>query len=394
MKKTLTIVALLAGIFYACDTDDGLSESHNQADKKDENLVNQKSANINNESIIKDGKTYYSGFGYDPTSDICYDLPFSDSDAMQPTTYINEPLVKTIEIIKTHKQLESYVRRSKRSDAYEYALENGGEVDELAKRIRFSENTMTVAARISVKRYKYLASGFPFLVSDAYTMLDQGRINEFVNKYGPMYVDSQTLGGDVYYLYTFSDTSFNSSTVTEFENQIKASIDRLFNVENGTYISPSDRVRITNALISAGSYSSVVGFNPISEVKTVADFEAESERFMNYLNVNPDRAKTISLNLKRYFSLSGNQSVQQALDTAFFNRTQCFIDAMEWVFLRGDLRFIAENTNNESLRADANNAIAQVQANIENSMNCVNSTAPTGSEYSDIKTRYNLEKGL
>lgn len=394
MKKILIQIVTIGTLFLSCTTDDAIMDS---SSKELESYVNQafaKSGSSINNTITKNGKVYYSGFGYDPNSKTCYDLPFGDIDAMQPTTYISEPLVKTIEIIKTYKQLESYVSSGSRSEAYEYAIRNGGIVDEIANKIRFSETTMTVAARVSIKRYKYLASGFPFLTSDAYALLDQGRIEEFVNKYGSMYVDSQTLGGDVYYLYTFSDSSFNSSTISEFESQIKSSIENLFKEGNGTYISPSDRIRISNALRSTGSYSSVPGFVPANEVKTVSEFEAESSRFMDFLSQHPEQAKTVDMNLKRYYSLSGRNGVQEALDTAFFNRTQCFINGVQWALVRGDLKFIAENTMDNTLKIEANTAIAEVETLMQNAINCSNSNPPQGGEYRNIKDRYNIEKGL
>ena len=62
MKKKLTVLAIIGSVFYSCNTDYAIQDSIEPEVGKSEIATKVKSASVNNESIIKNGKTYGKTF--------------------------------------------------------------------------------------------------------------------------------------------------------------------------------------------------------------------------------------------------------------------------------------------------------------------------------------------
>ncbi len=379
MKKTLTLIVCIIATLYSCQKDE-IQESASTISQRD---TDQKSG------IVENGRHYFSGYGQNPIDDTIYPLAFYTSDLYQSTNIPN-PFFVEIEIIKTNKQLEAFVERIIRDRTY---INRNGTFTNYYTRMKqdlvLSEKTITIAARISLQRYKYITDGFPLLNDDAYTLLNQpdGEA-KFLNKYGKMYVDTQTLGGHVYYMYTYTDNNLNSSTITAFERDIKNRVQRLFG-GNGYAMSDQQIQIIDNKRIATGFYTNIEGLSPVI-IKSADDFRYEIERVQNHLTINPHAAATVDIQFKSYADLIDRPMFKDA----FFNESKCYGDIVLWRKELAELEFILNNTNNDNLKIATRNAIEEIKINISSAWNCININTPTGNQYAWIKSSYAQEMGL
>ncbi len=348
--------------------------------------LNIKNSEESNASISIDGNTYYAGFGYNPVVDQSFPMAMYSSDIYE-STHISNPLSVSIKIIKTNKQLEVFVKNGQ-SRVYnnEVFISNGGNINDFENSITISENTTTIVARINIERYKYITDGLPFFNTEAQQLVEDRKISQFINTYGPMYIESQVLGGHVYYFYTYRDSNFESNVVSEYEYKIKSYIQKFFGIHSGLNLTIEERERIENTLLSQGIYSSVPGFEP-RIVRNTTQFENEISRLQSYLNSHPEKASTVQLKLKPYSYMIN----LPALRDVFNEQSKCFLDAEKWKLIQADILFIKNNTTNSILRRDSNIAIEEINVQVQKSENCDDSITPSDQQYNSLKQRYTNE---
>ena len=379
MKNLSYLLLAAVVLFFSCQTENIEVDDQSQATTTDTQA--DKGVKNLNASVSHSGQ--YAGFGYNPVVERTYPLAMDAADVYQ-STHIPNPFSVSIEIIKTNKQLEAFVNKeSSRVQNNQLFVSLGGDPNQLEDRLVLTENTTTVIARINLQRYKYITDGFPLFHNTAYNMLNQNKVSQFLSTYGPMYVESQILGADVYYFYTYRDTNFNSSNVTAYENKIKAHIQRFFGTTGGPTLTPAERQRMQNTLLEQGYYSSVSGFVP-RVVTNTTEFQNEINRLQSYLVSYPSRASTVEMKFRPYSYMMN----VPALRNEFNKKSKCQMDAEKWELLKADMVFIKNNTGNSGLRTDANNAINAINSKISASQSCGSSQTPSGNEYNSLKQRY------
>ena len=256
----------------------------------------------------------------------------------------------------------------------------------IEQKINIGEETISVVARVSVQQYKYLTDGDPFLKAQAQNLIDQGRIGDFIKKYGPTYVESQILGGDVYYVYNYSFGEMSREKRTSFENNISVNVKNIFGIETDRVLTNKEKEEISNSVEKYFVESNIIGFTP-TFINNVSQLNAEVNRIQNYLAANPVNAAAMEMELSSYANIYDLQEFKDLFD----KELKCYSDWEEWVVLYDKINYIANNASRQLIIDKAQIALGKIQNQINNSLSCNGSRRPTKTEYQGIIKSFNAE---
>ncbi len=385
MKKIKIVIVLVVFIFSACSKDEIIKEEPISTEKPTENegVLREKSA------LIINGTPYYAGIGYSATQDRLF-RPAIDSFDMLQSTDIPLPLDLNVDVIETDEELEWYMRKTEsRNVNFLFKIFGFGKKTKkvIEERIKVDEDHLTVIGRISIQRYRYLTDGDPFLTDQAEQFIADQRFGDFLRKFGPMYVESQVLGGDVYFVYNYDVTEFSKTKKSSFRRNIKANVQDYFGLEVDKVLTNEEKLEISNSVETYTVATNIIGFSP-TLINDTGQISAEITRIQNYLTANPELAASMEMELRSYSNVLDLVGLRQLYN----KEAKCYSDWENWSVLESKIEFVYNNSLNTNLRNDAYGALSIIQENINNSLNCSNSITPSPNEFKDIIDAYEEEK--
>lgn len=275
-------------------------------------------------TIITPDGPMYAGYGYHAKEDRSYKNAIDPYSTFESTD-IAEALTVEVNYIETQEQLEKFIARDFNLNVcvgVGCGTDAGGVVEnpiqfklslDLSRKIEekttIDSNHITVIARIKSKSHKYLADKYPYLLSAEYNGRDGQNLERilrandsrrFIANYGYTYVDSRTVGGEVYYIYTYDYTRASSYTRSEFRATVTANISSNFGLSAGGGITDEEKATISKAQKSAGIVSTIPGFAPVI-ITEVGQVNGEVAKIQSYLNSNPTKATTIEMSVRPYY---------------------------------------------------------------------------------------------
>ena len=392
MKRILIAAILLAGCFQACQKEEILEkapENNPQVALEDEQW-DIPEIDIDRSALIIDGTPYYAGIGYSPTQDRLF-APAIDAFDMFQSNDIPQPLKVEVEVIRTNEELERYVRKTvtRRTGGlfakiFGFGRKSRRVIEDI---IEISESNITVIARISVQSARYLVDGDPFLNDRAQDLIDQGRLGDFIRRHGPGYVDSQVIGGDVYYVYNYDLNKVSIEKKTNFERNIEDNIKYFFGLPGGRVLSNNDKRDITNAVERYTVESNIIGFTP-NLINSRSQINGEIQRIQNYLAQNPTNAAAMEMSVASYANIAS----YAGFTTEYNNAIKCYQDWEGWSELQAEMVFVFENTTVSSTRQQAQNALNNINAQLVKSRDCNGSVTPNLNQYNGILNTYTAER--
>ena len=392
MKKIVFVLLVLASSFHACQKEQILDESieDHAVSNHDLNIGDIPEPAIDRSALIIDGVPFFAGTGYSPTQDRLF-APAIDNFDVFESTAIPKPLDVEVAVIRTNEELEEYVRKeiTRRTGGLFAKIFGFGRNSKtvIENRMNISESNISVVARISVQSARYLVDGAPFLNTRAQQLVDQGRIGDFIRRHGPAYVDSQVVGGDVYYIYNYDLTNIRIERKTSYERNIEINVKNWFNIPTGVVLSNDDKREIENSIERYAVESNIIGFTP-ALINNAAQLNGEVQRIQNYLNQNPTNAASMEMTVASYANI-----LQYAGFTTEYNKAiKCYQDWEGWSELKAKVDFIYANTTVSSTRSQAQTAVNYVNQQLENSRNCTNSLTPNLNQYNALENTYNAER--
>ena len=383
---------MMACCFTACQKDEVIENEpeNNLLAEQELSLDEIPEAGIDQSALIIDGVPFFAGTGYSPTQDRLF-APAIDNFDMFESTDIPVPLDVDVEIIRNNEELEKYVRKEiiRRTGGLFAKIFGFGRSSKtvIENRMNISESNISVVARISVQSARYLVDGAPFLNSRAQQLVDQGRIGDFIRRHGPGYVDSQVVGGDVYYIYNYDLNSISIERKTTYERNILINIKNWFNIPTGVVLSNDDKREIQNSIERYAVESNIIGFTP-ALINSSSQLSGEVQRIQNYLNQNPTNAASMEMTVASY----ANILQYEGFTTEYNKAIKCYQDWEGWSELKAKVDFIYANTTVSSTRSQAQTAVNYVNQQLENSRNCTNSLTPNLNQYNALENTYNAER--
>lgn len=346
--------------------------------------------NQTNKSIVIDGQTIHAGYGYSPGLDRSFELPFSTSDIFGSTN-IPQPFEVEVFTVENNNQLSEITNgESELNGSFNFRVFSigGDRSKKVFEQINTNEEHVSVIVKIKIQRYKYNTSGTPQLNNKAQNFINNGEYDKFLRTYGGMYVDSQLLGGEIYYYYNYNISNISRMSRSEFVKKASFNIASIFGLGGGggSTVTSEENEIINSAELNQGVVSNIIGYTP-RLITSAEQVQGEIDRVSEYINNNENLASSVKLNLRPYSYVIDSDE----LSTRFETELNCYLDLEKWQVLRNDILFIKESTNIADLQSKCNSALSEIDSQIENSKNCVNSIPPANGLYSNIKNQYNIE---
>lgn len=298
MLNRPVLLLILAFLSFSCAQED--SEMEKEASIKSPPVT-----------IITDDGPLYSGYGYDPKTNRSYKNAIDPYSTFESTD-IKEALVVEVKAIETREELERFTSSSYSSDAsfgipgfFSLGISVARSIE---GKIEMNANHVSVIARIKSRSHKYICDRYPLLMTEQYNGRDGANVdriiasedvNRFISNYGPMYVDTRVVGGEIYYVYNYDYTKVNQWNKSTFRSKVTANIGSFFGINIGEGVTTEDKQLISSAEKRASITSTVPGYSP-RIITDIHQINGEVSALQSYLNENPEKATTVEMNLRPY----------------------------------------------------------------------------------------------
>ncbi len=405
MKKIIILVALFAGL-YSCEKENEIEiPTSTQTDSLGTlSAIQLKSISPSNKAVSYKGKRLYSGIGYDPTR----------NDMFKPPAFIMDDInfkidngrsiqfFSEINILKENREFEAKVKPFSVRSFQGLRVELGVMPEVVNGKLKLTESTTTVMAVVSFKTKRYEMDQVPRLTEEAVALLNSGKDKEFLKTYGPMFIERQNLGGDIYFFYTYRTANYNKENRTALETKVRYDLASFLNAPGPKRkLSDEERKTIEANLLERSFYTNLKGYKPLKRtITSVESFEKEKQNLVRYINQRESRAATTELQLRSYASvlrddprLRISPQTRGALNNAYSSKYACYQNLEKWRAVRANLVYVRNNTADPVLKNDTKAALANVVQQINNANNCRNSVPPPPTAGEALRTRYEQEKG-
>ncbi len=402
MKKNILLSLLAIGL-YACDKDlETLEESEKAPNTFIDEVASLKSKYPSNKTVGYGGRVLFSGMGYDPAKDFLYRPPaFIGQDINFKIANGNSiQFFSEISIIKNNREFEAKVKQYDVRNAKGELIKSGVPAEVVNGNLKLSESTATILAKVSFKTKRYETDRVPRFTQAAVNILNASDSKKFLDTYGPMYIQRQDLGGDLYFFYTYRVANYNSENRTALETKVRYDLAAFLDAPGPQRkLSDEERRIVENNLLSRSFYSNLKGYKPLKKVITnVEDFELEKQRVVRYVNQKETRAATIALKLSPYTTalredsrLKVSARMRNELTAAYNSKYRCYRNLQRWNVLRSTLVYIRNNTRRAGLRNEVKGALTNVTRQINKAKNCNNSNPPPPNAGEGFRARFNAE---
>ena len=390
MKNIIKLIAIIF-TFYSCNVNDDLDikeENQNLENNKIPDVVSSPSG----KSIIIDGKTYSSGFGYNPALGRPHSIAIDDYSLMESTDVGYPALNIKLESIETNEELRKFVQKeSGRSANLILKLFGigGSKTKQFEETYTFNKNHISVIAKINIRRFRNLTNGAPALRPEAQKLVDEKKFDEFLNRYGALYVDDNITGAQLYYVYNYNLENETRITKSSFKKAAKISIGKIFGIGGSGVLTQEETAIVESTQLRTGVVSDLIGYAP-QLIKSPEDLNSEIVRVQEYLKNNPNLAGTIERTLKPYSGLFDSSFLQNEAK----KQLQCHENLEKWEKVWDEILFIRNSTENDQLKNHATTVLETIQNRIHASKNCTGSVPPSDTQYQGIKRMWEEEKAM
>ena len=355
------------------------------------------------EAVMVGGETNvsYAGGGYEPLLDSSYSTALRAENVLISNHVGNDALDADLRVIINQSTLDDFVSRSRQygvnlevADKYKESFEQfgGGPVlnastkKKIMDRMVVEDSVVTAIARITVRHMRGDVGDRPSLTAEAQSLLDQGDASAFFDAYGTTYVSTGIWGGEAYYLYSFDFAKTNNISQSERESSIRAYLGTLYEYEQTGNTPRQEASELENIIVSRSAVSTIPGYEP-GYVETVEDFDQEKVRIQEYLLAHPQHAVPVDRSIRSYASLTGNE----ALQTEFDRRMECFGDYYQWQVMADNLAYANRFTTMTRLKSETELALETARQQIRNAVSC-RETSGSPSVYQPLLELWKVEQ--
>ncbi|GAA0725790.1 hypothetical protein GCM10009430_31990 [Aquimarina litoralis] len=370
-------------MFFSCEQEqieDTIIESNEEEQESTENF-SQKGA------FYYQGFKYYAGTGYDPLNDDYYPPAINGIKNSLAKQAINKTKVE-VKIIENKEDYDAFTRQTTQRRASVFTIFNfRGKQRVLENKIGFDNNHVTAVVRINVQSFKYsVTKGSPKFNRETNKLLVDGKFDRFFRKHGGSYIDSQTYGGDVYYIYKYNTTNYTKEQKSNYKRSLESSFRAMFNINGGGATNEQQQVINSNRL-SIKTFTNVKNFTPSNTITNVNAALREAQKVKQHINRRPQDAAGIGWRLKSYAGLilrdteAFKPSVRNRLVQEFDKAAKCFANRVGWRSLRYEIQKQKETDPTGNLFRNYDAAINYANGKITAAQLCQTiGTAPAPAE--------------
>lgn len=363
MKK-LMFLAIGAVFLFSCDRDIELNESVLDTDSK--------------KLVIVDGIPYFAGYGYEPATDREFKPAIQEGNIFETTNLGGDVFDVSLQVVNNEKEVEDLVSKG-RSRGFKIGFSifsfGSDRTKNITRHTKFESKYVNIVARVKIKTSKYRADGSPELNDQAKQLIDEGKFDQFVSNYGYSYVSSNTLGGEIYYVYTFDFTKQEEMNRSEFTRGVNLGIGSYFGLNSGGSGGSTSSELINRTLESVNIVSTVPGFSP-RPIKNEEDLSSESDRLISYLDNNPTKAPTVDMEVSFYSNFIDKEGLRQKEN----DRKTCYDKLTQWNEIENRLAEIKSKTTIGKLRRLAEKDLREANDAISRARDCNGSYGPKNFE--------------
>lgn len=357
MKKSNYLLILIFFALFSCEVDDLDLETPEEA------LTSTKY------TFQANGKKYYAGFGYTPSTDQVYRPAYDNLELKQDYNFPQAAVKASYKVIRSEEDIERYVREiTKKSGSFLGVIKFSKTTRDIKRLIKIKKNRVNIIARVEYNDYRYsVKNKLRLEYSDrAKQLLDANNFTGFFARYGTSYIDKQVFGGEVYFVYSYESNQINESTKSKYNRIISGKVERLFNLPKKYGYSNADKTLLNNTRETLRSATNIGGFAP-KFIRNVGDFNKEVRRSRNYLNSKKDKAAGVTQELLPY-KYPGKS---QRLIREFNNQRTCFERIEKWVALKADVLGVMQSDPLSSLfQSRYDSALSFLDTQINSSRGC------------------------
>ncbi len=424
-KKIIKNYLMLGGallLFFTSCQKENYEDDIIEASEKPVETVGQK-------AIIYNGQTFHAGYGYDPVRDVNYGVAIDQDNFIASFDSRFDNSVD-ISVFETKRELSQTFAKTKNGKASFviplFGLDsilgyNSDRTKGAENTIKFNGNTVAVVARVFAETGTSSIDESPTLTPDAQNRLARARdgndpytFDNFIGDYGITYINKNTFGGEIYYVYSFEyRESLNVSKET-YKKNVGGFIAKIFGGGSTTTTEELTQETIMSTLTNSSTFTTVTGFpiqlldGGLAQSGFIGQVNAQTKALSDYLRQYPQNAQTLAAELTPYSAFIGDAGLINAIN----RRKQCWINQVGWEYLRDEIQFIYEatkpyfkdgNINNidpdnknifssQNLRNQAAVALTNIDTQIGRSKTCNGSVAPSRGTYANLKDHWNLIK--
>ncbi len=323
MKKSNYLIILIFLALFSCEVDDLQIESPEDA------LTSTKY------TFEANGKKYYAGFGYTPSTDQVYRPAYENLELKQDYNFPQAAVKASYKVVRSEEDIEKYVREiTKKSGSFLGIIKFSKTTRDIKKLIKIKKNRVNIIARVEYNDYRYsVKNKLRLEYSDrAKQLLDANNFSGFFERFGTSYINKQVFGGEIYYVYSYESNEINETTKNKYNRIVSGKVERLFNLPKKYGYSNADKTLLNNTRETLRSATNIGGFAP-KFIRNVGDFNKEIRRSRSYLNSRKDKAAGIVQELLPYQYPGKNQQ----LNREFNNQRTCFEKIDKWVALKAQV---------------------------------------------------------
>ncbi|GAA0725794.1 hypothetical protein GCM10009430_32000 [Aquimarina litoralis] len=383
------VIITIFFLFSSCEQErieDTTLESNEEEQESTENF-SQKGA------FYYQGFKYYAGTGYDPLNDDYYPPAINGIKNSLAKQAINKTKVE-VKIIENKEDYDAFTRQTTQRRASVFTIFNfRGKQKVLENKIGFSRNHVTAIVRINVQSFKYnVTKGSPRFNRETNKLLIDGKFDRFFRKHGGSYIDSQTYGGDVYYIYKYNTTNYTKEQKSNYKRSLENSFRAMFNI-NGIGVSNEQQQVINSNRLSIKTFTNVKNFTPSNTITNVNAALREAQKVKQHINRRPQDAAGIGWRLKSYAGLilrdteAFKPSVRNRLIQKFENAAKCYQNRIEWRGLRSEILKLKDGDPAGTLFRNYDAALNYVDSRISQAQLCQNLNEPAPAPV-DLINRY------
>ncbi len=341
MKKInvqLSTLALALLAMVSCEKEEHLKRNNKESDTQ------------NLKTIIVNGEPIYAGYGYDPGEDRAYRNAIDPHDVyestdIQPALSVQVGSVKSLHEVEEHSK-STYTVTTKKNKFLGLFKHTHSTTRTIETYVKINEQSISIIAKIKVHLKRFHMNAEPSLLPEAQKLLDEKQYDEFLGNYGPYFVSSRTIGGEVQYVYNYSYCNIELWTKSAFIDIAKSNILGIFGQSTSINVTEEDKRHIEEALVSAHILSGVPGYAP-KMVKTIDDASEEMNNLLDYLNKNLHKATTMEMELTPYSELVEDEILQQK--TA--EKQKCLKQLEDYELYYDRLHYVYKNSPAKSKQA-------------------------------------------
>ncbi len=218
----------------------------------------------------------------------------------------------------------------------------------------------------------------------------------FMDNYGPAWVSAETSAIEVFHVFNFDFSSFDSTEVEEREGSFSLGIQPYFGLSVNNSTTSFEKREIAETFIDQQVLTNLVGFAPklfstddFSTIFQKRGYQKEIRRMIQFAKRSPFNLKPFKQTLRPHVDPRFDKTTQgpnnKFFRAEFKKLGKCATNLDRWTALEARLETVKKKSADANMRRRATTALRQVRVEIEKARNCRNSKPPTKSRYGSIR---------